>query len=132
MAHIDITLGKFLSLFVNSHCIQNMTFNIINTNNDSFPKKYRFSHETASTFWANIYKEGDPDNILEKYIDFIALMPNGLDPTKPLDYELIYNLEDGFLTPFVDEKSGKHGYKILPPVIYIRLKMEEEHSDKSE
>lgn len=131
MARYNITLHEFLMLFINSDFTDNMSFNIINTNNKSFPEKYRFSHEVASTFWANIYKEGDPDKLLDRKIDFINLLPNRLNPYKKLDFELIYDYDRGFLGPFIDKESNMQKYMVYPPAIHITLEPEEP-SDKSE
>lgn len=126
----DVNLGTLLLLFVNK-ITTNMQFNKINTDNESFPEKYRMKNITASSFWANIYRSDDPDKILERYVDFIAMLPIGVDVYKPLDFELVYDWNVGFLIPSKD-KDGETSYKFKAPVIYITLKPEDYKPDNSD
>lgn len=125
----DVNLRTLLFLFVNK-ITSNMQFNIINTDNESFPEKYRMKNITASSFWADIYKDGDPDKILERYVDFIAMLPVGIDVYKPINIELIYDWNVGFYTP-VKAEDGEIDYKMRAPVIYITLKPEDYKPDNS-
>ena len=126
----DVNLGTLLLLFVNK-ITSNMQFNIINTDNESFPEKYRKKNITASSFWADIYRNDDPDKILERYVDFITMLPIGMDVYKPIDIELIYDWNVGFYTPIRTE-DGQKGYKMRAPVIYITLKPEDYKPDNSD
>lgn len=130
MKFAEITLGQFLVLFANKNTA-NMQFNIINTDNKSFPEKYRRKHEVASTFWADLYRRDDPDNLLDRVIDFIALLPNGLDPYENIG-PLFYGFDRGFYKQIENNDDDRIKYQILPPVIYITLKSETYTSDKSE
>ena len=50
-------------------------FHIINTANETFPVKYRCCCEHPATLFRDIMKDGDPDNILDRYIESISLKP---------------------------------------------------------
>lgn len=69
-----ITLKEFLFLFDYSDDTT-VLCNIINTANETFPERYRCCFEHPATLFRDIMKDGNPDNILDRYIESIALKP---------------------------------------------------------
>jgi hypothetical protein len=114
-----ITLERFLMLF-SGDPVDASTFSLINTNNSSFPERYRYKHEHPASLWRRLWEKRDP--ILRRYIQRIIVMPKDTDidriPENANRYDLYIDIdkESYFCT-----STGK----TVLPVIHIILDEEE-------
>lgn len=114
----DITLNDFLLLFC-SDIIKFTRFNLINTDNKSFPKEFRRKYINPASFFAELYK-ADNNPLLDRKIKFIALLPADVNIDKnTFDFNFELSLGCGFMKILNDDNiyEAKH----LCPVIHIVL-----------
>lgn len=112
---MDISLKDFLFLFASSNS-NIFVFNILNTDNNTFPEKYRSKHYNASSLFNDLYSSNDV--LLQKKIDYIALLPvDGINNENKFNFHFEYSYVKGFFT--YDDEGYK---KPLAPGISIYLK----------
>lgn len=120
-----VKLIDFLMLFVRDDTNM-MHFNIINTNNDSFPSKYRCNWINASSLFIELYKgpnhEDTDMEILNRKIKFINILPTNYSITDTKFHTPIsYNYDHGFSTPKIDENTGEEYMESIGFVLHIVL-----------
>ena len=111
-----ITLEKFLMLFA-GYPPQASAFSLINTNNSSFPEKYRYRCEHPASLWRRLWEKRDP--ILRRYVQRIIVMPKDTDIEAALsdnsnNYDLYIDLDRG---SYFCTSTGR----TVLPVIHIIL-----------
>lgn len=121
----DIKLMDFLMLFVREDTNM-MHFNVLNTNNDSFPERYRSDWINASSLFANLYKGPNHEDtnmeVLNKKIKFICILPttSSIKDTK-FNIPISYSYDYGFGTPKIDESTGEKYTGSIGFVLHIVL-----------
>lgn len=121
----DVKLIDFLMLFVRKDTNM-MQFNMINTNNDSFPAKYRSKWTSASSLFTTLYKGPDhPDTdmeMLNRKIDFICILPTTSSANdKSFNIPIVYDYDKGFGTPKINEKTGMKYIESIGFALHIVL-----------
>ena len=123
-----VTLHDFLMLFA-GNTTEQVEFSRINTNNKSFPVEYRRNHESAVSFWCDLYKS-DPYKLLNRYIKNIALLPFNVDIDKDhFEFHFGLDYKYGFVKIIKSEGEILEGQHLCP-VIHIVL--EEESKNEQE
>lgn len=115
-----IRLYDLLMLFVHPSTTM-MQYNRINTNNDSFPEKYRSSSIGISSLFADILRNKD-DYLFEKYIDYIVMLPvnHKVTDTK-FNKPVVYDFANGFIDFKIDEATGEQ-YKVpIAGILHVVL-----------
>lgn len=119
----DVRLIDFLMLFVRDD-INMMHFNMINTNNDSFPSKYRCNWISASSLFTKLYTDHEDTNmeVLNRKIKFINILPTTSSVTDTgFNIPISYDYGHGFGTPKIDENTGEEYMESVGFVLHIVL-----------
>lgn len=121
----DVRLVDLLILFVRDDTHM-MHFNILNTNNDSFPDKYRSNWISASSLFTRLYKGPDHEDtnmeLLNRKIKFINILPttSSITDTK-FNIPITYDYEHGFGTPKINEETGEEYMESIGFVLHVVL-----------
>ena len=121
----DVKLIDFLMLFVRKE-VNMMQFNIISTDNDSFPDKYRCNWTSASSLFTKLYRGPDHKDtnmeVLNRKIEFINILPttSSVNDTK-FNIPISYDYDHGFSTPKIDENTGEKYMDSIGFVLHIVL-----------
>lgn len=107
----DVKLIDFLMLFVRKDTSM-MQFNILNTDNDSFPDKYRSKWISAASLFTMLYKGPDHEDtnmeVLNRKIEFINILPTICSVTDSnFRYPITYSYDTGFSLPKLDEETNE-------------------------
>lgn len=121
----DVRLIDFLILFVRDDTNM-MHFNMVNTNNDSFPSKYRCNWISASSLFTKLYKGSDHEDtnmeVLNRKIKFINILPTTSSVTDTrFNIPISYDYDHGFGTPKIDENTGEEYMESVGFVLHIVL-----------
>lgn len=121
----DVRLIDFLMLFVREDTTM-MHFNMLNTNNESFPKKYRCDWINASSLFTILYK--GPDHIdtdmevLNRKIKFISILPTTSSINDTIfNIPISYDYNHGFGTPKINEQTKEEYMESIGFVIHVVL-----------
>ena len=97
MIYPKITLKELLLLFSSNKYID--YFSIVNTNNDSFPDRFRCKCEHPAALFRRLYKS-DESKLLDRYIEYISLYPvdGNIKEYKSNPNKYSMNTEFGFYT----------------------------------
>ena len=114
----SVTLENFLMLFAGKISRASI-FSNINTNNSSFPEKWRRKNISACSFWVEVWKARDPDNIFKRNIDYVLMLPNDIE-IDSISINSFNNLCMDFEYGFIDIDTRK----TKCPTIHIILKDE--------
>ena len=115
-----VRLFDLLMLFVHPSTTM-MQFNLINTDNDSFPQKYRSPAITTSSLFADIMRNKD-DYLFEKCIDYMVILPvnHKVTDTK-FNKPVVYDFANGFIDFKIDETTGEQ-YKVpIAGILHVVL-----------
>lgn len=98
-----------------------MLYNLINTDNDSFPQKYRSSVISASSLFADIMRNGD-EELFERNINYVVMTPvNHKATDSEFNKSIIYDFDNGFIENKVDEATGE-AYKVpIAGILHVVL-----------
>lgn len=121
----DVRLVDFLILFVRDDTNM-MHFNMLNTNNESFPTKYRSNWISASSLFTRLYKGPDhPDtnmDILNRNIKFINILPTTSSvEDESFNIPITYNYDHGFGTPKINEETGEEYMESIGFALHVVL-----------
>lgn len=123
----DVRLIDFLMLFVRKNATNMMQFNILNTDNNTFPDKYRSKWITASSLFANLYRSPDEiaANTLNKKIDFIEILPttSSINDTE-FNIPITYDYNHGFGTPKINKITGNKYIESIGFVLHVVLEID--------
>lgn len=93
--YYNITLADFLLLFSSKDGGVDY-FSVVNTDNESFPKEYRYKHENPASLFRKLYElDNSKPRLLDRYIEFISLYPADADITNRGKSELFQMEPDG-------------------------------------
>jgi len=114
----SVTLGSFLALFAGDPPAASIS-SLINTNNSSFPEKYRCFHERPASLFVEIMKNND-EELFNRKIKRILLLPVDMDIDNIHIYQDKYDFYINFNSGFIDKKTEN----VLCPAIHIILEDE--------